>query len=160
MRERAGRTHIAPMECWHWIRKLQARFFLADYVAALVASHHAQGLKRTSPGVLERTEHELYSALAHAALCDSPSSDEGRHQLEAINARDRQSEVLSCHCSENFENRALLVAAEIARIEGREADPIRLYEQPVHSPRENVCSLPLRVSQDAILPAFPISRSR
>ena len=38
----------------------------------------------TSDRMLERSaEHELYSALAHAAACDSPTSDEGRQHLEA-----------------------------------------------------------------------------
>jgi hypothetical protein len=40
-------------------------------------------------------------------------------------------------CPENFENRAALVGAEIARIEGRELDAERLYEQAIRSAREN-----------------------
>jgi hypothetical protein len=38
---------------------------------------------------------------------------------------------------ENFENRVALVGAEIARIEGREFDAERLYEQAVGSVRAN-----------------------
>ena len=41
------------------------------------------------------------------------------------------------NCPENFENRAALVGAEIARIEGRELDAERLYEQAIHSARDN-----------------------
>ena len=41
------------------------------------------------------------------------------------------------NCPENFENRAALVGAEIARIEGRELDAQRLYEQAIRSAREN-----------------------
>src|SRR5262249_46974167 len=40
-------------------------------------------------------------------------------------------------CPENFANRAALVGAEIARIEGRELDAERLYEQAIRSAREN-----------------------
>src|SRR6185436_18001413 len=40
-------------------------------------------------------------------------------------------------CSENFEHRALLVGAEIARLEGRELDAERLYEAAIQSAREN-----------------------
>ena len=40
-------------------------------------------------------------------------------------------------CPENFENRAALVGAEIARIEGRELDAERLYEQAIRSARAN-----------------------
>ena len=70
-------------------------------------------------------------------LCDSPSSDEGRQHLEAMVAHHRQLEAWARHCPENFENRALLVAAEIARIEGRDPDAMRLYEQAIRSARDN-----------------------
>src|SRR6202043_2595091 len=43
----------------------------------------------------------------------------------------------SKNCPENFENRAALVGAELARIEGRELDAERLYEQAIHSARDN-----------------------
>src|SRR5205814_7570736 len=38
---------------------------------------------------------------------------------------------------DNFENRAALVGAEIARIEGRELDAERLYEHAIRSARAN-----------------------
>ena len=41
------------------------------------------------------------------------------------------------NCPENFENRAALVGAEIARIEGRELDAERLYELAIRSARAN-----------------------
>jgi PAS domain S-box-containing protein len=131
------RPHIDALECWYWIRKLQARFFAGAYAEALDASHHAQDLLTKSPGMLERAEHELYTALAHAALCDSPTSDESRQHFEAIAGHRRQLEVWAHHCPENFDNRLLLVNAEIARIDGREPDAMRLYEQAIRSARDN-----------------------
>jgi hypothetical protein len=41
------------------------------------------------------------------------------------------------NCPENFENRSALVGAELARIEGRAADAVRLYEQAICSAREH-----------------------
>src|SRR4029434_9698321 len=87
--------------------------------------------------MLERAEYELYSALTRAALFDFSSSDEGREHVEAVVAHQRQLEIWARHCPENFENRALLVAAEIARIEGRDPDATRLYEQAIRSARDN-----------------------
>src|SRR5262249_22299081 len=49
----------------------------------------------------------------------------------------RQLEEWAKHCPENFENRAALVGAEIARIEAREGDAMRLYEQAIRSARTN-----------------------
>jgi hypothetical protein len=53
-----------------------------------------------------------------------------------VAAHHRQLEIWAEHCPENFENRAALVGAEIARIEGREFDAMRLYEQAIRSARE------------------------
>jgi len=39
------------------------------------------------------------------------------------------------NCPDNFENRAALVGAEIARLEGRELAAERLYEQATRSAR-------------------------
>ena len=41
------------------------------------------------------------------------------------------------HCPENFENRAALVAAEIARIEDRDRDAVGLYEQAIRTAHAN-----------------------
>ena len=52
-------------------------------------------------------------------------------------AHHRQLEIWTENCPENFEDRAALVGAEIARIEGRELDAERLYEQAIRSARAN-----------------------
>src|SRR5207245_11410963 len=41
------------------------------------------------------------------------------------------------HCPDNVGNRAALVAAEVARIEGRDLDAMHLYEEAIRSAREN-----------------------
>src|SRR6202035_1331073 len=48
-----------------------------------------------------------------------------------------QLDIWARNCPENFENRVALVGAEIARIEGRELDAERLYEQAIGSARAN-----------------------
>ena len=49
----------------------------------------------------------------------------------------RQLQIWAEHCPENFENRAALVGAELARLEGRDLDAERLYEQAIRSARAN-----------------------
>ena len=56
---------------------------------------------------------------------------------DALFAHHLQLETWARHCPENFANRAALVGAEIARLDGREADAMRLYEQAVRSARDN-----------------------
>ena len=62
---------------------------------------------------------------------------ERQQHFEALAAHHRQLEVWAENCPENFENRAALVGAEIARIEGRELDAEHLYEQAIRSAHEN-----------------------
>ena len=128
---------LALPECWYWIRKLQARFFAGDYASAIDASLSAQRLLWTSPSLFETAEYQFYGALSRAASCDSAAADQRQEHVEALAAHHRQLEVWAENCPENFENRAALVSAEIARIQGRELDAEHLYEQAIRSARAN-----------------------
>ena len=123
----------AERECWYSIRKLQARFFSGDYASAVEAASRAQRLLWTSPSQFETAEFHFYGALAHAASWDSSFPDQRQRHFEALAAHHRQLEVWAENCADNFENRAVLVGAEIARIEGRELDAERLYEEAIRS---------------------------
>ena len=128
---------LAFAACWYWIRKLQARFHANDYTGAVVAADRAQSLMWKSPPFFESAEHHFYAALARAATSDSSPSDAQRRSRDALYAHHLQLETWARHCPENFANRAALVSAEIARLEGREADAMRLYEQAIRSARDN-----------------------
>jgi PAS domain S-box-containing protein len=128
---------LALPECWYWIRKLQARFFAGDYAAALEAAEMAQRLIWTSPSMFETAEYHFYGGLSRAASCDSATAAEQRQQVEFLVAHHRQLKIWAANCPENFENRAALVGAEIARIEGRLVDAENLYEQAIRSARTN-----------------------
>jgi len=133
----AGNPALAIAECWYWVRKLQARYLAGDYTAALEASSKAQRLLWTSSGFCEEAEYHLYSALSRAACCDSVSADARQQCLDALGAHQQQFDTWAANCPENFENRAALVGAEIARIEGRALDAMNLYEQAIRSARAN-----------------------
>ena len=125
----------SPMVCcWYWIAKMQARFFAGDFVSALEASAEALPLLWRSPG-LDFAVYEFYSALAHAALWDSAVPNRRQEHFDAIQVHCKQLAIWAGHCPENFENRAALVGAEIARIEGRPFDAVELYEQAIRSAR-------------------------
>jgi PAS domain S-box-containing protein len=128
---------LALPECWYWIRKLQARFFAGEYSSAVEASSKARRLLWTSPSFFEMAEYHFYSALCHAAACDSARPERHRQHIEALAAHHRQLEIWAENCPENFENRAALASAEIARIEGRELDAMRLYERAIRSAHAN-----------------------
>jgi PAS domain S-box-containing protein len=128
---------LALPECWYWIRKLQARVYANDYASAIEAASRARQLLWTSPSFFELAEYHFYDALARAAQYGASSADERAHHREALVAHYKQLEVWAENCPENFANRALLVAAEIARLERRDADAMRLYEQAIRSARDH-----------------------
>ena len=123
--------------CWYWIRKLQARFFAGDYAAATDASSKAQRFLWAAASYLEEAEYHFYSALSLAARCNPVSGREQQVSLQAIAAHHRQLQLRAETCPENFENRAALVSAEIARLERRDIDAMRLYEEAIRSARAN-----------------------
>ncbi|HWH57354.1 MAG TPA: PAS domain S-box protein, partial [Terriglobales bacterium] len=133
----AGDPVLEVPQCWYWIRKLQARFLAGDYSCAIEASSNAEPLLVKSPSVFEVAEYHFYSALSRAAACDSVTDDLRQRHFEALSAHQRQQEIWAQHCPENFENRAALVGAEIARIEGRVLEAERLYEQAIRSAHSN-----------------------
>src|SRR2546422_5642637 len=124
-------------EFWYWTRKAQARFLAGNYPSAVDASSRAHRLVGMSPSFLETAECHFYGALSRAASWDSASPGERRQHLEALTARHGQLQAWAELCPENFENRAALVGAEVARIEGRVLDAERLYEKAIRSAHIN-----------------------
>jgi len=128
---------LAFVECWYWIRKLQARFFAGNYASAIEASSRAERLLWTSPSYFEKAEYQFYSALSHAASCDAASAKQRQQHVDALAAHHRELDLWAANCPDNFENRAALIGAEIARIDGRDVAAMRLYEQAIRSASAN-----------------------
>jgi len=121
----------------YWTLKAQARFFAHDYASAVDASLRAQQLLWAAPALLEQAAFRFYGALSHAGAWDSASPDERQKHFEALTAHHKQFELWAEHCPANVENRAALIGAEIARIEGRVLDAEALYEQAILSAHAN-----------------------
>jgi PAS domain S-box-containing protein len=128
---------LAATACLYWIRKMQARYLAGDYSAAMDAALTLERLPWMRIGVIEEAEYHLYAALARAAYYVGAPIEERPRQLDAIVAHHRQLQVWSENCAENFENRAALVAAEIARLDGRHLDAECLYQQAIRAARDN-----------------------
>jgi PAS domain S-box-containing protein len=133
----SGNHVLAIAEYRYWIRKLQARYLGGDYIAAVDASLRTDRLVWKYVLSFEEVEYHFYSGLSRAACCEGASAGERQEHLEFAAAHERQLAGWAEHCPENFENRAALVGAEIARIESRDLDAMRLYEKAIHSSRTN-----------------------
>jgi predicted ATPase len=129
----AQNPSLQVAECWYWVRKLQARVLAGNATAALEASQQAERLLWTSASFLEHAEYHFYGALARALCCDATPADERHTHLAALAAHQRQLDSWAQNCPENFENRAALVEAEIARLEDRLLDAEHLYKKAIQS---------------------------
>jgi PAS domain S-box-containing protein len=139
----ASNPALAEPECWYWVRKLQARVFAGDYASAVDAALNAQRRIVTSPSQfmvldpLETAEYHLFGGLSRAGAWDSALPDQRQQHFDAVVAHHRQLQLCSENCPDNFESRAALLAAEIARMEGRVLDAEQLYEQAIRSAHAN-----------------------
>jgi PAS domain S-box-containing protein len=97
----------------------------------------AERLIWTSPCFLEEAEYHFYSALSRAASWDSAGAEDRRQHRDALTQHHERLQVWAKNCPENFENRAALVGAEIARIENHEMTAEHLYEQAIRSAQAN-----------------------
>jgi predicted ATPase/signal transduction histidine kinase len=136
-RHLASNRVFAVSEFWYWTRKVQGRFFAGKYASAADVSLKAQRLLWTSINQLQTAEFRFYGALSHAAFWDRASPEQKPQHFEALIAHHKRLLEWAENCPENFENRAALVGAEIARIEGRDLDAMRLYEQAIRSAQAN-----------------------
>jgi GAF domain-containing protein len=91
----------------------------------------------TSWSFVEAADYHFFAALARAAHHDAMSPEEQTKNLREMVLHQQQLQVWATNSPENFGNRAALVNAEIARIEGRAFDAESLYEQAIREAHEH-----------------------
>ena len=104
--------------------------------AAAVAAKAQRFLWTASADFLEADYH-FFAALARAGAADAATRDERPELLTAVAGHRQRLVEWAANCPENFDSRAALVGAELARVEGRELDAERLYDQAIRSARMN-----------------------
>jgi PAS domain S-box-containing protein len=91
----------------------------------------------TAPSQIVTADFRLYAALTHAAAWHSASPEGQALNFQALAAHHKQIEIWAEHCPANFEDRTMLVRAEIARIEDRILDAEKLYEEAIRLAHTN-----------------------
>jgi PAS domain S-box-containing protein len=128
---------MATMVDWYWILKLQARFISGDYEAAIAAAWKAKALLWASGANIQLLDYHYYSALTLAALYEKASADEQHKWRELLTAHRGQLREWTENNPPTFADKHALVSAELARVEKRDADAMRLYEQAIRFAREH-----------------------
>jgi PAS domain S-box-containing protein len=79
----------------------------------------------------EFTEYRFYKGLAHAAAYHASLPEDRERHLDGLREQHRKFANWSARVPENFAARKTLLAAEIARIEGRGLEAESLYEESI-----------------------------
>ncbi len=115
----------------HAVARLHLCSVLGSPLQALQAAEHAAPLVAQMPGTIWPVQHEFWHALALAAHHDDLSAEAAPAARAAIEQAATAFAVRARHCDDNFGAQALLLAAEIARLDGRWPDVAALFEQAI-----------------------------
>jgi len=122
---------------WYWMLKMKARFLSGDYTEALAAGGRVQPLLWTSAAQMQLLDYFYYTALTVAALYENASADEQQGWSELLTAHREQLREWAENYPPTFADKHALVLAEIARLEGRDLDAMRLYDEAIKAARKN-----------------------
>jgi tetratricopeptide (TPR) repeat protein len=132
---RVLRSGVAVVACFHWILQLQRHFLLGDPDKALEFAAKAKILLWSARHHIQYVDYCFYHSLALTAVFPiaPPGRQTGLREELAENLRSLRRWAESC--PESFSHKHDLIAAEVARLEGRQMEAMRLYEQAVRSAR-------------------------
>jgi PAS domain S-box-containing protein len=123
--------------CWYWVVKLKTQFLSGDHAEALAAADKAKALLWSLAAQIQLLDYFYYTALTVAALYERASADEQSGWRDLLTAHREQLREWADSYPPTFGDKHALVSAEIARLEGRDTDAMRLYEQAIQAAREN-----------------------
>jgi GAF domain-containing protein len=127
----------ATMVCLYWILKLKARFLSGDYAEALAAADKAKALLSAAAAHVQLLDYFSYTALTVAALYENATGDEQNRWRELLTVHREQLREWAENYPPTFGDKHALVSAELARLEGRDLNAMRLYEEAIRAAREN-----------------------
>ncbi|MDI1443524.1 ATP-binding sensor histidine kinase [Polyangium sp. 6x1] len=122
---------------FHDIMKQITAFIHGRHAEALsFAARAAANLGAAMAMPIEATHHFFHALTMVQLLPDAPAGERGA-LAQRIRGVMQKLALWAENCPENYLNRYALVSAEVARVEGRDLDAMRLYEQAIRSAREN-----------------------
>ncbi len=121
---------------YHIVKQILA-FTFARYEEALEHSLRAEASLTAATSSPHEANQPFFHALTLTALYPDMPADRQREATKVLAAKLETLKMLADGCPENYANRYALVRAEIARIEGRDQEAMRRYDQAIASAREN-----------------------
>jgi PAS domain S-box-containing protein len=122
---------------YYHVAKQVAAFIHERYAEALESAASAALMLRAVASLAPEATHHFYHALTLTAIYPQASVEQQPELARTLQDKLRKLKLWADNCPENFGNRHALVAAEVARVEGRDLDAQHLYEAAIRSAHEN-----------------------
>ncbi len=116
---------------FHAVARLHLCYLLDDYAGAQQAGLAAQASAQRLTGMIWSVQYQLWYGLTMAALHADVDALQRTHARQALVGASKTLLVLAESCPENFRSAALLLQAELARIDERPTEAIDLYERAI-----------------------------
>ena len=130
-------SDIPVVACFHGILQMQRLFLLADPAGALATAEMLAPILWSARCHIQSVHYCVFQSLAIAA-CYQPA-EPARQQAwrETLHSNAAALERWASHCPSSFSHKHALIAAELARVEGRNTEAFQLYEQAIRGATEN-----------------------
>ena len=125
---------------YHHVLKHIACFIFEQFDEALAEAERTQRVLSTVMSSRFEATHYFFQALTLAAVFPRAPGQEGVPPAEfgrTLEPHLRKLKLWAEHCPENYLNCYALVSAEVARVEGRDVEAMRLYEQAIAAAEGN-----------------------
>ncbi|SES71222.1 trifunctional serine/threonine-protein kinase/ATP-binding protein/sensor histidine kinase [Stigmatella erecta] len=117
------------------ITRAEWSYTFGDYEKALAHAEAAASSIHFLAGQDQMVRHTFIHALAMTACYASTDSERRRQFRDTLAVYEALMRKRASRCAENYGQQALLVSAEIARIDGRNAEAQELYDQAIEAAR-------------------------
>ena len=131
------RTRFDAGFAYYYTTKQIVSFLYGRYTEALAAAADAT---RSLSGMMSspaEITHCFYYALTITALYPTASPAQQQEFMHLLKQHLHKLRLWAENCPENYHNRYAMVMGEFARIEGRDLDAMRFYEEAIRSARDN-----------------------
>ena len=116
---------------WYYYLKTQVLYTFERYEEALAICREAEPLVPANFGFYPQTKYPFYYGLVLAAVYPTASETEQQEYWPILEQQQQKLQIWAENCPENYQDKFLLVSAEMARISGKELEAMELYRQAI-----------------------------
>lgn len=128
--------HAPSTQCHYYLWKARLCYLWGDYPVALEMAREAQRLSSALLATPYIPELNFFDSLTLAALYPQTSQTEKAASLKQLRKNQQQMKKWAANAPDNYRHKYLLVAAEIARIKGRNSEAPGLYDEAIRAARD------------------------